>query len=76
MVAPGISWTENQRVAHFTDVGPVFDELKKPAAISGIAEHDGTNDLVVHENQALVDAPRRVAQHNLLTILAVSEITR
>ncbi len=66
--------TENQRLAQVRDVGALLEQVEIPGAVGGIAVENGAYDLVVAQNDALVDAARRVAQHHFVIDVAFGEI--
>ena len=49
-------------------------QVVEPGAVGGLAVKHGADDAVVLQHEALVDAGRSVAQHDLLAILAVGEV--
>src|SRR5690606_21147057 len=69
-----IGLTEDQGVALIGNVGALLQKVEEPCAIGRIAVKHGAEDAVVLQHQALVDAGRGVPQHDLLAVVAISEV--
>ena len=70
----GKTRAEDQRLAHLGDIRALLQEIEEPGAIRRLAVHDGADQLVVLQYQPLVDAARRIAQHDLLAARSFREV--
>ena len=70
-----MSLAKQQLLAHFTDIGPVSQQLEIPGAICGVAVKDHSLDTVVLQHDLFVDTGRCVLHHDLLGVLIADEIT-
>ena len=69
-----IGLPEHQSVAHRRNVGGLLEKVEVPGAVRGVAVEDGADDPVVAQDDALVDAARRIAQHDLVVLVAFGEV--
>ena len=72
--ASDVGLTEDQGVAQFRDIRLLAQEIEEPGSVAGLAVEDGADDAVLLEHEALVDAPRGIAQDDVLPILGLAEI--
>ena len=67
---------KDQGVAHRLDRGGVFDQPEEPVAIGGIAIQDRADQLAALDHQPFVDAPARIAEHDILAPRPVGKVAR
>ena len=70
-----ISWSENQRLAHFVDFGSVFDQTKEPVSVSCVAIHDTADQTVVFNDKPLVDAATGITKYDVFASICLRKIT-
>ena len=71
-----VGLAEDQHVAHRRDVGALLQQVEIPGAVGGIAIEHGADDAVVAQDDALVDAARGIAQHDLVLLVAFRKVAR
>ncbi len=74
--APLIGLAKDQRVAHGACIDAPPEHVEEPGAVGSLAIEHRADDAVVLEDEALVDAGRGIAQHDLLAILGLTKIAR
>ena len=69
-----VGLAEDQCIAHRRDVGLLLQEIEEPRAIGGLAIKDRTDDPVLLQDKALVDAGGRIAQDDFLAVGRLGEV--
>ena len=69
-----IGFTEHQAVTHRGHVGAIAEQLEKPGAVDGVADHHGTDQFVVLDDELFVYADTGVGQHNVLGAFTTGKI--
>ena len=78
-LVPGVAevgLAEHQAVADLGDAAAVAQQLEVPRAVDGVAVQHAADELVVADHELLVDAARRIGEHDLLGVVAAGEIAR
>ena len=71
-----VGLAENERFAHFGDIGGFLLQVVEPSTIGRFAVEHGPDNAVVLQHQPLVDTGGGVAQHDLVAVLSFCEIAK
>ena len=68
--------TEQNVLAHFSDIGAVAHHLEIPRAVQRVAIHHRAAQFIIAQHQFFIHATRRILQQHLFIIRPDAEISR